>query len=291
MTGLATGTWLAQWQARFGAVLRTPLSAQGGVLRPAPSDYAPDAVADILPSSRLSAAQRLAVYQRQYWIRLLHTLQEQYPMTTRLLGAWFFNQHAVAFLLAHPPRSHDLGDVVDGFDTFLAETFAPDEAPRGPRLPRLALIEASRLDAAYRRVFLAPEQPKLALQLQTDDDLLSCSLTLSPTCALVEEHWPLARLRLRTMREPGERAVALPEPWPAPRHGVVHRTPHGVAYRPLAQLQVRLLELLAHQPVGHALGVVETECSPDARARLPELARELLESGVRLGFFSGPRNV
>ncbi|MET0389926.1 MAG: DNA-binding domain-containing protein, partial [Polyangiales bacterium] len=164
MTEQETRVWLAALQARFSSVLRTPLDASSGELRCRHDLYPDAACADVLPGPQLSAAARLSLYQRQYWMRLLNVMHDQYPLTVRLLGAFFFNQHALRFLSACPPHSHDLAGATEGFAEFLTADLQTDPVshpPRGPSLPRLALLEAARLDAAYRRVFHAPEEPRL----------------------------------------------------------------------------------------------------------------------------------
>ena len=111
--------WLAAFQARFSAVLCAPLDRSTGTLRERAADYPADACGDALATGRQSAAERLAVYNRQYWFRLFSVLQHEYRLTARLLGAWHFNELAGRFLEANPPRHPDLGCAADGFVTFL----------------------------------------------------------------------------------------------------------------------------------------------------------------------------
>jgi hypothetical protein len=154
--------WLAELQQRFGVTVMTPLDRKTGTLRAVPANYDPQLREDIAPGQTLSSADRLAVYNRQYWFRLFGVLQSAYPLTTRLLGHWSFNDWATQFLSAHPPRGWDIDSVADGFDEFLgsipsAQSFS---LPNGASLPTEALLEGARIDAAYRRVFLAPDTTK-----------------------------------------------------------------------------------------------------------------------------------
>src|SRR5688500_16487545 len=95
--------WLAQWQGEFGTVLRTPLDRRTGSLRAVAADYPSTLVERLLPSTQLTAGERLAVYHRQYWFRLLGALQQAYPLMVRLLGTWHFNHLAGEFLQQKPP--------------------------------------------------------------------------------------------------------------------------------------------------------------------------------------------
>jgi hypothetical protein len=57
---------LLDLQARFGAMLRTPLDRSSGELRAETSAYDAALTEAVLPTETLSAAERLAVYHRQY---------------------------------------------------------------------------------------------------------------------------------------------------------------------------------------------------------------------------------
>lgn len=282
----ATERWLAELQERFGTVLRTPLSTAGNTLHPDVRAYSARAVDDVLPGPKLTAAERLSVYHRQYWLRLLQVVQEQYPLSMRLCGAWGFNQHAIAFLVQRPPRGCDLGDVVTGFDDFLSEHLQTDPVHNlgAPALPRAALLEAARLDAAYRRVFMAPEEP--AFQVGTCD-VATQRVALSRALAIVDESWPLLALRARIFGKPESHPVRVPPALPQPRSAALYRTTRGVAQVGLALEEARLLALLREHTVGTALAIIESECDAPARLGLPERTQQFLASAVRRGFFTG----
>lgn len=290
MSSAETTRWLAELQARFSSVLRAPLVVRRGQLGSDLASYPEQACADILPTSQLTAAERLGTYQRQYWMRLLNFLQEQYPLTTRLLGAWFFNQYATRFLLAQPPHGHDLGQVADGLSLFLAEDLRDDplkHTPAGPTLPRSALLEAAQIDAAFRRVFIAPEQPSWQLTAADGADLARRRLRLSAAMTCVQEHWPLLTLRARVMHEQAEQAVALPAPLARPKRWLLYRNERGVAQCSLGPLQARLFELLPERTIGEALALVEAEWPERDRERLPELVDDFFAFAARAGLFVG----
>lgn len=282
----ATERWLAELQARFGAALRTPLSAAGGTLHADRRAYPERAVADLLPGPQLTAAERLSVYHRQYWLRLLRVLQEQYPLVMRLCGAWGFNQHAIAFLSLEPPRGCDLGDVGVGFDDFLAQHVqdVPVHNAGAQPLPRAALLEAARLDAAFRRVFMAPEEPAFHASA---DELASQRLRRSRALAIVHESWPLLELRARIFGKPESHAIPLPLALLRRRSWALYRGARGVSQLALEPEQARLLELLRQCPLGAALAALEAECDATAREGLPARTQQFLAHAVRHGFFAG----
>ena len=285
-----TQRWLADMQARFSAVLRTPLDGSGGRLRANPSRYPAPTCADIKPTVHCTSGERLSVYHRQYWMRLFNVLHGQYPLTMRLVGAWFFNQYATRFLTERPPCRHDLGEIADGFDAFLVADLRADpvrHAPRGPTLPRAALLEAAMLDASYRRVFLAPEEPLFRPSAQEEAELPSKRLRFSRAFALVTDHWSLLQLRAEVLRAPGETAIALPTQLARPQHWVIARAPRGIVHVPLDAQQSRMLTLLQTHEVGHALSVLEEECPESARDSLAQDVQRYFAHATRAGWFSG----
>jgi hypothetical protein len=272
--------WLAELQRSFGAVLRTPLDRSTGTLRATPSLYDRGALDEALDGPRAPAAERLAVYNRQYWFRLFGVMQTAYPLTSRLLGHWRFNEHSAAFLLAHPPRHWDIDRAPDGLDDFLAATLPDDER-------RDALVEAARIDAAWRALFRAPALPPFAPSAADAARLLDARLLPSPAVALVSERWPLIELKRALASDRGESAVPLPPPLPAARWWALVRESAGIRHVALEAREGELLALLRERPVREALAALEARCGDDERAALPADARRWLARGVERGQWSG----
>jgi Putative DNA-binding domain len=301
--------WLADLQRQFGDALRAPLRVDAGALRPDPASYPPSLCA--------RASTRLAVYNRQYWFRLYGALQGEYPLTARLLGLWTFNQAAQAFLLAHPPRHADLRRAADGFaDAItaaltidaspahgavpaspappppappiapLATAITAPPAPSRSSLPAAALAQAARLDEAWREIWAAPEQPGWRPGPADLTRFERLRLRRSLAATIVCEEWPLLELRHALADDAGEGAVPLPPAHPGPRRWALCRVEGGVLRWPLEPAQARLLELLAANPVGQALGALEAEAPEGERARLAEQVREWLAQSVRAGFWA-----
>ncbi len=284
----ATLAWLAELQAQFSAVLRTPLDAETGTLRANPGSYPRDAVARALAGKQGPVTQRLAVYNRQYWFRLFTVMQGEFPLTARLLGAWTLNQHAQRFLLSHAPWHFDLQRVGHGFGEFLAEQLSEPLVLRGPRhapLPRAAVLEAVGIDSAFQRVFLAPPQPRWQ---PTDDEaarLPALRLEASEAFAILEEHWPLLALRDGLVESPDEDAVALPARLHAPRTWALLRVRTGLRRFPLAARHAELLQLLGAYPLGEALARLEASCPEGQRSELAPQVQRWLAEGMRLGIW------
>jgi hypothetical protein len=279
-------TWLAELQQQFGSVLRTPLDARSGSLRAQPEQYEAQLVAAVSGDAR----GRLAVYNRQYWFRLLTVMQTSWPLTARLLGLFHFNVHAQQFLLRVPPAHYDLRQVTLGFDAFLADAIRVTEVDRGPRyqpLPTPALLEAAALDAAFARVFHAPAQPRFDPSQYAPQDIVQRKLVSSAAYARIVEHWPLTELRVSLRDDTAESAVDLPAQLPAAQSWAMFRNATGVAQVRLAPLEARLLSLLETQPLGAALAQLEAEAPAELRADLPARTQAWIARGVADGFWVG----
>jgi len=289
MSREATLDWLARFQADFARVLRTPLDPRTGTLRAQPDAYPEACVAAALAGPHSGARERLAVYNRQYWFRLLSVLHNELPLTSRLFGLWHFNQYALRFLEQHPPRHVELRRVTDGFEAFL-EGALPREPlqlePARAALPRAALLQAAQLDLRFARVFAAPATTPLNLAGVAEEKLPQLRLTPTAAYALFVEQWPLVSLRHDLHGDQSDAAVPLPAAHPAPRAWAVFRTDGGVTHAPLAPAQARLYELLERLPLADALAQLEHETPEAERDSLPELTRRWLALAAAHGFFA-----
>jgi hypothetical protein len=62
----------------------------------------------IKPNDRLTSFERLEIYNRQYWWRLMSSLAEDFPGLQAVLGNRRFESLCKAYLAAHPSRSFTL---------------------------------------------------------------------------------------------------------------------------------------------------------------------------------------
>lgn len=279
--------WLEAFEADFSAMLRTPLRAERGVLKSA-AQYAPSIADAVLPGPALGAQERLAVYNRQYWYRLLNVLQNEYTLTTKLLGAWTFNHWATRFLLSAPPQANDLAQLGRGLAAYLAAELPSAEVAltaKGATIPTRAVLQAAALDAAFRDVFCAPEQPEFAPRPADVERLEVVRLRWAASVRLFEEDWPLVRMR-RNAADSGDAPVPLLERHAQACAWAIYRTRdghHGVIA--LEPLQAKLYRLLEQLPLGEAMARIEQASA--APADLAARVQSWFAQGVRLGFWIG----
>ena len=220
----------------------------------------------ILPSRQLSGVQRMEIYQRMYWLRLVDVLGKDFPAVKELLGAADFDRVAREYLTAHPSAHFSLNVLGAGFPAFLAS-----EAGELPH--REFTAELARLEWTIQVVF----DEEHAEPVEED------ALADVPPGA-----WETARLRtvpalrLLAFRHPvnaalnSQRAgkgVAPTAPVPQePSHVVVYRKDDQVWRNDLSEGQFAVLGALQRgATLGEALA---------SAAALPEIAFETLQSSV-----------
>jgi hypothetical protein len=268
---------------------------QGGARQGVASDGARQVI-DVSPakvekvvrrSQALTALERLDIYNRAYFSRLVECLREEFPGLLHALGEETFAAFAIDYLQRYPSRSYTLNHLGLNFPRYLAETRpeADNSKKRAASWPDF-LIDLATLELTYNEVFDGPGvegQPLLdAGQLQ----------------AIPPERWPEARLvpvcclRLLELRYPVHKYVKAVRKekapgFPGPRRTrlAVTRRSYVIRRHDLSRLQYILLEaLVTGQTVGEAIRRTAETVGP----RLDELAdrlRDWFYAWTAEGFF------
>lgn len=95
---------------------------QQALMFPGKAGLPEDAVLHIAPSATLSASERLAIYQRGYYARLLQCLEGQFKALCHALGKELFDDFAREYLWKYPSSSPTLALLGARFPDFLSET-------------------------------------------------------------------------------------------------------------------------------------------------------------------------
>jgi hypothetical protein len=239
------------------AVIMSPGGARAGVASAEARsliDVGPAQVERVVRRSRaLSALERLDIYHRAYFGRLVDCLREEFPVLCRALEDEAFDEFAVDYLQKYPSRSYTLNHLGANFPRFLAETRPPDEGD-GVSWPDF-IIDLATLELTYSEVFDGPG---------TEGQPLLDAARLG---AIPPERWPEARLvpvaclRLLRLRFPVHRYFRAaragkepPVPAARPTHLAITRRDYVVRRYPLSKGQSTLLAALAAgRPVGEAI--------------------------------------
>ena len=188
---------LRDLQRWMQAVLMHPGGAEAGAASEAARqaiDVPPEQAERVVTRSRaLSGLERLAIYNRAYYARLLECLRESYPVLFRALGEEAFDGFALDYLQKYPSRSYTLNDLGANFPRYLRESRPADEP--GPGWPDF-VIDLAALEWTYNEIFDGPGVE--GRRLLRPDRLR----------AIPPERWPEARLvavpclRLMELRYP-----------------------------------------------------------------------------------------
>jgi hypothetical protein len=73
----------------------------------------------IRQSERLSATEKIEIYSRGYFLRLLECMDAEYPALKNLLGEELFQTFIRAYLIQQPPISPDLFNLGENLSAFL----------------------------------------------------------------------------------------------------------------------------------------------------------------------------
>jgi putative DNA-binding protein len=248
----------------------------------------------IKPNDRLTSAQRVEIYAKSYWFRVLDCLYDDYPGLLAILGEKKFYRLRVAYLDTYPSRSFTLRNLGSRLAQFIAERpgltaphqelaldmarfeWAQVEAFDGPALPPISIEDLAGKDPAKLRVGLQPYITLLKLSYPLDDFVIAVKKSnralRSEASNAVDEQ--------RTAPKP--RKVKLPNR--AMTHLVVHRFNNDLYYKRLEPEALALLESLRD---GATLLSAINRCGIDPQSH-PNWSAQLQEwfkTWMELGWF------
>lgn len=186
---------LEQLQREVFGVIRQPLTRQER-MRPRTLDgKSTREIAEkiIKPNSRLTSVERLEIYNRVYWFRILSSLAEDFPGLRAVIGQRMFDNLLVAYLTELPSQSFTLRNLGSRLETWVGDH--PEFAPKNHRLA----LDMVRLEWADIDVFDSAELPKLTagdLGGQGEDPVLH----LQPYLRLLDLAYPVDDLLLAVRR-------------------------------------------------------------------------------------------
>jgi hypothetical protein len=144
----------------------------------------------VKPNSRLTSVERLEIYARSYWFRVLDCLYEDYPGVRAILGQRRFMRLATAFLGQFPSASFTLRNLGSRLPAFVQDQPAFSA-------PHTALAtDMARFEWAQVVAFDGP-----ALPILTQDDILDAGparlrVALQPHITLLDCAYPVDEFAL-----------------------------------------------------------------------------------------------
>jgi len=185
----------------------------------------------IAPNDRLTSFERLEIYNRQYWFRLVDALSEDFPGLRAILGSKRFRAMTEAYLTECPSRSFTLRNLGSRLPPWLGSH--PEWMQPNGRLVR----DMTNLEWAHIEAFDAAEWLPLR-----PEDLASAGmqyLTLQPYITLLELEYPVDEIllaarkgqRCYTTSSGDGRRVAIKNTKPETVFLAVHRADFSVHYK------------------------------------------------------------
>lgn len=151
---------LEEFQRAVFDLVRQPLTPDEGMSpRTADGRSTKEVVESIVkPNERLTSFERLEIYNRVYWFRILSSLAEDYPGLRAIIGQPKFDKLLVAFLRECPSESFSLRNLGSRLEWWLREH--PEFIARKERLA----LDMVRLEWADIDVFDSAELPPMTQQ-------------------------------------------------------------------------------------------------------------------------------
>ena len=191
---------LKRIQTWFGSIISraidedskmNPISPSGQQMELEACDY-------IRPSPTLRPAQRIQIYNQQYWWRLLNTLQETFPILTCIFGYHDFNRTlAIPYMQKYPPRHWSLAFLGDRFSQWIDDSYDAND--------KKLVLDAAKLDWAFSEAFICSEHPAISSDTlqkgETPVHLMNQILLLQPHVHLFVWDYDLLDFRKKLMKQ------------------------------------------------------------------------------------------
>jgi len=179
-------------QRAVARAVMQPLTRSERMQRKAPGGGRMSAYAArfIKPNDRLTSFERLEIYNRQYWFRVLASLAEDYPGLRAVLGGRRFEAMCKAYLTECPSRSFTLRNLGAQLAAWLRQN------ARWISDRRVLALDMVRLEWADIEAFDGEAKPALRSEDLREAKPASLQLDIQPYVQLLDLHYPVDDLLL-----------------------------------------------------------------------------------------------
>lgn len=187
---------LKELQTLMASALFRPLTAKDRMLPRWTDGSSMAAVAErfIKPNDRLSAFERLEIYNRVYWFRILDCLYDDYPGLRAIVGPRKFMKLATAYLAKYPSVSFTLRNLGQRLEQFLREE------PHWIAPHRELALDMTRFEWAQVVAFDDPAQPVITTDYILDTAPAKLRLGLQPYLSLLELNYAVDKFFLAVQK-------------------------------------------------------------------------------------------
>ena len=250
----------------------------------------------IKPNDRLTSVERLEIYSRSYWFRVLDSLYDDFPGLRAVLGRRAFHRLSRAYLADCPSRSFTLRNLGSRLEEWLQRN--PQYSGNRHRLS----LDMVRLEWAHIEAF-----DNAAEKVLGPEDLLELGpgfrAGLQPYVRLITLQYPVDDLRIHVNRASDDREAAsnavlkqkhrnltsrVSRVKPERIFLAVHRLNFTVYYRRIDAEEYRLLSAFRDgQPIGRAIRDA-FENSPASTDEERSLLEKWFAAWAELGWLCPP---
>jgi len=287
---------LMELQRTMARAVMQPLTRTERMQRKAPGGGKMSAYASrfIKPNDRLTSFERLEIYNRQYWFRVLSSMMEDFPGLRAVLGERRFEEAAKAYLCGHPSQSFTLRNLGSRLEAWLRKN--PEWAGAKQKLA----LDIVRLEWADIEAFDGKAEEALRPEDLNGDAGPNLQLRLQPYIQLLDMHYPVDDLLLEVRKEDEDtdfasnafqerrkrkRVQAVAKLKSAEIYLVVHRVDYSVYFRRVDREEFLILSALRQRkPLGKVIEIAFRKSTIAPAERAPRV-QEWFQNWAALGWF------
>jgi len=289
---------LEQIQRAFFEVTRQPLTASEGMRPRLPDGRSTRKIADALikPNDRLTSAERLCIYNQQYWFRLLSCLADDFPGLRAIIGQRKYDKLSVAYLNDCPSESFTLRNLGRRLEPWLRQhpEFAASTERIALDMVRLEWAEIEAFDSAELPIFAPKDFRAISgdtvFHLQPHLQLLDLDYPVDNLLLKIRRDVPetdiVSNAVLEFPRAPKLRRLTLPKPRKV--YLVVYRLHLSVYFKRLRRNAFALVRALSR---GRSLADAIEVSLAESRRRANDFkteVRQWFQNWAALGWFAQP---
>jgi hypothetical protein len=287
---------LAGLQRTMARAVMQPLTPAERMQNRAPDGKSMRAYAGrfIKPNDRLSSFERLEIYNRQYWFRLLSSMNEDFPGLRAVLGDKKFEAMSKAYLVDCPSESFTLRNLGARLEGWLRKH------PKWAGAKQALAIDIVRLEWADIEAFDGKAEPARRPEDLGTEASGKLKLKLQPYISLLDLQYPVDDLLLEVRKEfedtdfasnafqekyKRKRVQAVAKLKPAEIFLAVHRVEDSVYFRRIAREEFVILRALRE---GKSLGKAIVAAFGKSRVPAEEragLVQQWFQNWAALGWF------
>jgi hypothetical protein len=271
---------LLSLQRRMARAVMTPLTNSERMRTVAPDGRSMRAVASqiLKPNDRLTSFERLEIYNRQYWFRVLSGFAEDFPGLRAVLGGRRFDAMAKAYLTDCPSQSFTLRNLGSRLEGWLRKhsSWAGSRQHLAVDMARLEWVDIEAFDG------------KMETPLKPEDlagaNPAKLRLRLQPYVSLLDLRYPVDDLLLEVRKDADnldvasnafnerrktKRVRAVVKLKPRPLYLTVYRLDEDVYFRRLEREEFLILSALQSGKSLNAaidVGLRKSPLAPEERA-------------------------